>query len=104
MIWLIYEIDTGQRFKINWNAKGSARILQNVVNLLNTYRYEVAYARTIGIDLKWKDRPSREAAAILANDIINLISTKEPRAKVRKVEYLGTTATGDLSMKVVVEI
>lgn len=99
-----YIIDTSKPFKINWNAKGSARILQNVANLLNTFRYEIAYARTIGINPDWFNKPAKQAASIITNSIMNLLSMREPRVKVKRVKYLGITEDGNISMKVVIEI
>lgn len=101
---MTYEIDTANRFVINWNSKGKQRILQNVINLLNTYMYETAYARTTGMDPGWIDSPAPEAAAKSSNSIISLIAAREPRAKVKQVKYLGSAKDGSLRMKVVVEI
>lgn len=96
-----FEITNAQ--KINWTAKGNNRILQNVVNLLNLARYEVAYDRTRGLDLSTLDMPANEASEIIKADIVDLISEYEPRAKIvnATVSYDGA---GNVILKVVVEI
>lgn len=99
-----YVIDTGQTATIKWGAKGAERILQNVVNLINTLTYEIAYARTVGISSDYIDLPSPQSAAVAANDIRELISLREPRATVENVEYLGVTETGSMRMRVVINI
>lgn len=101
---MLYTIETGEKAPINWGAKGVERVLQNVVNLVNTYTYEIAYARTVGVTREYIDRPSPQAVAIAANDIRELIALREPRARIEEVNYLGVTSTGNMRMQVVVDI
>lgn len=74
--------------KINWNAKGNERILQNVVNLLNTYRYEIAYDRILGRDPNNIDKPLVQTRDNLVAETYELIQTYEPRAKIKNVEII----------------
>ncbi|HYE80883.1 MAG TPA: hypothetical protein VEG39_01815 [Clostridia bacterium] len=99
-----YFINTDEPAGITWGAKGNERILQNVVNLINTSAYEVAYARTVGIQRDFYDLPAPQAAAVAANSIREVIALREPRATVENVEYLGVTKSGSMKMRVVVDI
>ena len=101
---MTYTIDTSNKFSISWGSKGHARILQNVINLLNTNRYEIAYDRTLGIGTDWIDMPADQAAAVVSNQIIELISEREPRAEVKEVQYMGVDDNGTILLKVVVDI
>jgi len=99
---MIYEItnETG----IDWTAKGHDRILQNVVNLLNTDIYEIPYARTIGIDKSIIDKPAGAAAEAMVNDMISLIEKREPRANIQSITIDGIDSSGKIKIKAVVEI
>ncbi len=89
---------------INWTAKGVERILQNVKNLMNTWRYEIAYDRTLGIDPAILDMPQDKAIARYTAEIYRLVNTNEPRANVKSVTYTGSDGEGNMNFKVVVEI
>lgn len=89
--------------KINWTSKGTNRVLQNVVNLLNLARYEVPYDRTRGLDLSTLDLPANEASEIIKADIIELIAEYEPRAAIVDAD-VSFDNMGDVILKVVVEI
>jgi hypothetical protein len=104
VIQIIYEIDTSNQFEIKWDVKGSERILQNVINLINTFKYEVAYDRTLGINPDLVDMPANEAGIRFANEIVSLIVDREPRAEVKTVDYLGADINGAIALKVVIEI
>lgn len=97
-------IDTSQKANINWNAKGTERIIQNIVNLLNTFRYEVAYDRTIGLTGKFIDKPLDHAVAEATSEMYELITIYEPRATLKEVQYIGLDDKGNMQFKVVVDI
>lgn len=99
---MIYEISN--QSGINWTVKGHDRILQNVINLLNTDIYEIPYARTIGIDKSNIDKPADIAAGVMANDFISLIEQREPRAKIQSISINGIDSTGKIQYKAVIEI
>lgn len=101
---MIYEIDTSNQHQIKWGSKGADRILQNVINLINTFRYEIAYDRTMGINPDLVDMPADEAGVRFANEVVSLITDREPRAEVKTVDYLGTDINGAIALKVVIEI
>lgn len=88
---------------INWNSKGDARIAQNVANLLNTYRYEVAYDRVLGRDPSLIDKPLNDVIPAIVAEIYDLIAEYEPRALVKEVTVTPTNS-GEYITEVVIEI
>ena len=80
---------------IDWTLKGDDRIAQNVRNLINTYRYEIPYHRTMGISGSLVDRPSNLQLEDVRVEIQQMIATYEPRANVQSVEaYLDSNGAG----------
>lgn len=96
----MYSIKSNE--SINWNAKGTERILQNVRNLLNTFRYEVAYDRVMGRDPCNIDKNINEVKDTIVAETYELIEEYEPRVKVQDVEV--TNENGDMVIKVVVDV
>ena len=101
---MIVELNTAQPFVINWTAKGLERILQNVMNLLNTIAYEVAYDRTLGLKRKFLDMPLDQAIVQATIEIIDTVEKYEPRVKVKKVNFQGVNEQGIMDFKVVMEV
>jgi phage baseplate assembly protein W len=101
---MLYEIDTSERLDLNWAAKGDQRVLQNIRNLMSTWRYEVAYDRTKGLDPAILDKPLEDAVALYTAEIYRLIETYEPSAMVRSVTFAGVDSEGNITLKVVIEI
>jgi len=99
-----YTINSSHPITLDFRAKGNERILQNVYNLINTFRYEVAYNRTMGIDPTIFDKPKDIAAALYSAEVFRLISDYEPRATVKSVNYIDIDDDGNMSFEVVVEI
>jgi phage baseplate assembly protein W len=96
-------IDTLQR-NINWGARGVDRIAQNITNLLSTFKYEVAYDRTLGMSGNFIDKPKDVAIALATAEIYELIALREPRAKVVDVLFVGLYENENMQFKVVVEV
>lgn len=99
-----YVIDSENTVKLNWEAKGTERIIQNVFILLNTWKYEVAYDRTMGINTDFLDKPLNTAAALYISEVYRIISYYEPRAEVKDVKVSGIDNDGNMGFKVVIEI
>jgi phage baseplate assembly protein W len=99
---MIYTVTTTD--SLDWSAKGPARIAQNVLNLLKTKRYEVAYNRTMGVGAAVFDAPSSQIESLLSNEIMELVDLFEPRASVQEVNYLGSTEDGNIIVRVVLDI
>ena len=93
-----------QNFKLAWNAKGIDRISQNVFNLISTFKYEVAYDRTLGIDGSFIDSPLLKAITQATAQIYDIIAEREPRASVTDVNFISVDDTGNLQFEVVVDI
>lgn len=99
-----YEINTEHMEQLDWNAKHEQRVVQNVRNLINTWRYEVAYDRTKGLDPTILDRPAEESAALYVSEVYRLIETYEPRARIISVMPTGINASGQINIKVVIQV
>jgi phage baseplate assembly protein W len=89
---------------IDWSKKGVARIIQNVINLINTYRYEVAYDRTLGLSGNYLDKPFEQMIAEATTEIYELIEKKEPRVDVKGITFSQTDINGNTQFKVVIDI
>lgn len=100
---MLVSINT-QNFKLAWNAKGINRIAQNVFNLISTFKYEVAYDRTLGIDGSFIDKPLTIAIAMATAQIYDIVAEREPRASVTDVNFISVDDTGNLQFEVVVDI
>lgn len=104
MIVLIVELDTAKPIQINWGARGTERIIQNAFNLLNTWRNEVAYDRTMGIDTSVLDKPLEAAASIYISEAYRVLETHEPRVIVQEVKFSSVDNEGNMHFKVVIEV
>lgn len=100
---MIYTIDTSDP-NLNWQASGDERIIQNVLNLIRTFRYEVGYDRTRGINPAVIDKPLQEASALYTSEIFRVVDLYEPRATVRSIKHTGTDEEGNMQFKVAIEI
>lgn len=98
------EINTSNTPVFDWGATGAKEITQNVFNLINTFKYEVAYDRTLGINSDFQDMPLQEAVSLSTAQIFDVIDKREPRATVEEVTFTGLTDDGNLSFKVVIEL
>lgn len=101
---MTYEIDTSQPTELNWNASGDERIIQNIRNLISTWRYEVAYNRVKGLDPRILDMPAESAQALYIAEIYRLVGTYEPNATIKDVKLLAINYDGQIDVKVVVEL
>ncbi|MBO0555664.1 hypothetical protein EXQ41_06315 [Clostridium botulinum] len=88
---------------LNWNAKGEERILQNVANLLNTYKNGVSYNRKMGRNLENIDKPLDIFIARVIEETYDLIEEYEPRVSIKDIEYIGLEEEVPV-LKVVLEL
>lgn len=101
-----YEVYTNKSY-INWNAKGDERILQNVNNILNTFKDEVAYDRLMGRNPDNLDKTLEKVKNQIIEETFTLVSTYETRAKVKEADVVyELDENGDKYpvIKVVIEI
>jgi len=96
-------IDTSSKSRIRWGVKGVDRVVQNITNLLNTFKYEVAYDRTLGLSGRFVDKPLDQAVAEATTEIYELISEREPRVSIEEVQYTGMDDKGNMQFKVVID-
>ncbi|AOZ91622.1 hypothetical protein [Paenibacillus crassostreae] len=101
---MLVTINTTDTQNIDWAATGAAEIVQNVFTLINTFTYEVAYDRTIGIPGSFIDMPTPEAVPIVVERIYTLIDECEPRATVEDVIFAGLSEDGTLIFEVVIDV
>ena len=99
-----YVINTTETAPLDWNATGDARILQNVLNLLRTFRYSIGYDRTRGITPAVLDKPLNEAAMIYTTEIYRIVELYEPRANAKEARFTEVDQDGNMEFQVVIEI
>lgn len=80
-----YEVFSNKSY-INWNAKGDERILQNVNNILNTFKDEIAYDRLMGRDPDNLDKSLEKVRNKIIEETFILVSNYETRANVKEVD------------------
>ena len=89
---------------IDWTVKGTTKIAQNVLNLLKTFRYEVAYDRTLGMPKDYIDLPIDQAIPNVTAAVYELIRGKEPRANLLEFNFRGIDKGGNMLFEVVIEV
>lgn len=99
-----YTIDTSQEIKLNWGASGKERIIQNVFNLVSTFKYEIAYNRAKGIDPSILDKPANVLEGAFIAEVYRVVEEYEPRATIKSVSLIGTDNDGNMQFKVVVDV
>lgn len=101
---MILTIDNSKEHKLNWAAKGNDRIVQNIYNILNTYKYEVAYNRDFGINPDIFDRDIETMKSIIIENLFDNINKYEPRATLKSVNIKEITEHGDIIAEIKIEI
>lgn len=99
-----YVIDTSQEVNLNWNATNDERIVQNVLNIISTWKYEVAYNREMGIDSTLLEKPTQISSAQYISEVFRVIQEYEPRVTVKEVKFIGTDENGNMQFKVVINV
>lgn len=100
----IVTIDTGTNTPLDWGARGTERKVQNVLNILRTYKGEVAYNRSLGISSEIIDKPIDEARAIMAEDLITNIEQNVSGVRLISLSVEEATETGDIEIKATIEV
>ena len=90
---------------LSWGrTKGKDRIIQNVQNILNTYKYEVAYNRNLGISPDIIDKDVQTMKNIIMEDLFDNIKQYEPRAKLLSVNIDDISMDGHIKAVIKIEI
>lgn len=100
---MVYTVSTADR-NIEWGLTGNERILQNVLNILRTKKYEVPFMREMGIDTDYIDNMVSYIYNNLTNDIIELAERYEPRAKIVNVNIKTCDDNGNIIIEAEVEV
>ena len=103
---MILTIDTADHGnKLPWfEAKGTDRIIQNIKNIVNTYKCEVAYMRGFGMSPDAIDKDVETMRGIITEDLLDNIKEYEPRATLVSVEVTEITEDGGVIAVVQIEI
>jgi len=101
---VIITIENSNSIALNWTAKGTDRIVQNINNILNTYKHEVAYNREFGISPDVIDKDPDTMKSIIAEDLFDSITKYEPRATLKSVTVKEVSADGGIIAEVKIEI
>ena len=97
-------IDSSKSLELNWTAKGNDRVIQNVYNILNTRKSDVAYNREFGISPDVFDNDVETSKILLMEDLEEQIRINEPRAKLKSIDIQGVTAEGEIAVVVKIEV
>jgi hypothetical protein len=100
----IVTLNTAQETALNWSAKGTERKIQNVMNIIRTYKGEVAYNRSLGISSEIIDKPIDEVRAIMAEDLASNIEQNVCHVRISALSVDVVTETGDISITVSIEV
>ena len=103
---MILTIDTSERGTyLPWfEARGKDRIIQNIKNIINTYKYEVAYMRGFGMSPEAIDSDVETMKTIITEDLLNNIKEYEPRATLKSLTVKEISADGGVVAVVQIEI
>lgn len=101
---MIVTIDSSKGNVLDWTAKGKDRIIQNIFNILNTYKYEVAYNRDFGISADVLDKDIETMKSIITEDLFDNIKKYEPRATLKSVEIKEITSDGKITAVIKIEV
>ena len=83
---MLVTINSSSPVKLDWGAKGKERVIQNVQNILNTRKYEVAYNRDFGISPDIIDTDIYTMRSMIEEDLRKNIAQYEPRANLVSVD------------------
>lgn len=86
---MLYKVSTSKNI-LNWNAKGTERIIQNVENILNMIKHEIPYSREMGRDPKNLDLSLDLNKFELIEETYDLLEKYEPNVKVEDVNVLSS--------------
>lgn len=90
--------------RLNWRAKGNERIVQNILNILNTYKYEVAYNRGLGISADILDKDAETVKSIIMENLFDDIKRYEPRALLKAVDVQSVSDDGHITAVITIEV
>lgn len=72
---------------VNLNATGDELILQNVANILRTFKGECGLNRKFGISSSTLDKPQMVVQAKLSKEIADQIRDYAPQVKLKNIKF-----------------
>ena len=100
---MLYTLRSDEK-NIDWRVTGTDRILQNVLNIIRTKKYEVPFNRMFGINPDYIDNSIALHKAEIIGDVTQNISLYEPRANVVSVNVDSYDNDGNVLIVVEVEV
>ena len=100
---MVYTISTEDR-NIEWGLTGTERIIQNVLNILRTKKYEIPFMRDMGIDTDYIENTMDYVQNNITNDVIELAEKYETRVAILNVDIKGHDANGNLIIEIEMEV
>ena len=101
---MLLTIDTSSAGGLDWTARGTDRIVQNIKNILSTFKYEVAYNRGLGISPDILDKDVETMKSIITTDLFDNIKKNEPRARLISVDVVDVSSDGHIEAVVKIEV
>lgn len=89
---------------IDWEAKGTDRIIQNVRNIVRTRCFEVPFIPLMGINHEFIDSIPQKIKAEISAHVTEVITTYEPRVSVVDVRIESCDENGDYVIAVDLEV
>lgn len=100
MIYTISNIDKN----IEWGLDGESRIVQNVLNIIRTRKYEVPFMTDLGLDANHTDNAQLFLQMQIKDEIVDLVEKFESRARVVDVIFKEVDNDGSLTYEVELEV
>lgn len=100
---MIYTISSNNE-KIEWGLVEEERVLQNVLNLVRTRKWEIPFMYDVGISQEFTDNKLSYIEAELTDEIMELVEKYEPRAKVVEVTLISVDENNNLNFDMKVEV
>lgn len=97
-------IDNSNGFTLDWTARGKNRIIQNFLNILNTYKYEVAYNRDLGLSPELLDKDAETMKSMIMEDLFDNAKKYLPQATLKEVEIKEVTSDGHIKAVIKIEV
>lgn len=86
------------------NLDRTDRIVQNIRNILNTYKYEVAYNRDLGISPDIIDKDAETIKSMVMADLFDNIKKYEPRVTLKAVDITEISTDGKITATIKIEV
>lgn len=100
---MIYTISNKSN-QLEWGLEGDDRIVQNVLNIIRTKKFEVPFMHNLGVDPEIIEHKLPYIESSIVDDLRETIEEFEPRAKLIDVKILKLDENGNIDFNVKVEV